>query len=127
MHDPRTSPALRTLADLTSEPVPRRWSWSVRRLDDAGRLSLTRPTLTALGPSPWRLLWHHLAVVVEPDPSGGGPAAVVDNRGRLTVPVWLRHRSRDLLVGFDHERTVLLVAPIEVLDRFGEVLAGGRA
>ena len=124
MHDPRTSPALRTLAHLTGDPPPARWSWSVRRLDSAGRLCLTRSALAVLGPGPWRARWHHLALLVETDTSGQGPRATVDDRGRLTVPIWLRQRGRDVLVGLDHDQPGLLVAPAEVLDRLGDVLAG---
>ena len=36
MHDPRTSTALRTLAQLTGDPPARRWSWTIGRLDRAG-------------------------------------------------------------------------------------------
>jgi len=125
MHDPRTSPALRTLADLTDPPVERRWTWSVRRLDTAGRLCLARPTVAALGGGPWRLRWHHLALLIEPDPTGDGPPGAVDERGRLTVPVWLRHRGRDVLVCLGSSGPALLVAPVEALDRLGDVLTGG--
>ena len=125
MHDPRTSPALRTLADLTDERRDRRWSWSVRRLDAAGRLSLARPVVAALGPGPWHMRWHHLALLVEPGPADDGPGAVVDDRGRVTVPVWLRQRNRNVIVGLDHDGPTLLLAPVEVLDRLGDVLAGG--
>lgn len=123
MHDPRTSTALRTLADLTGDPPPRRWSWSVGRLDAGGRLCLGRQTATALGNGPWRLRWQHLALVVAPG-LDDGRIAEVDDRGRLQVPAWLRQRGRDVLVGLDAEGPVLLVAPADVLDRFGDVLAG---
>ena len=70
MHDPRTSPALRTLAELTDEPPPRRWAWSVGRLDAAGRLCLGRPVVAALGTRAVAHRWHHLALLVEPGPTG---------------------------------------------------------
>ena len=123
MHDPRTSTALRALADLTGDPPPRRWTWSVGRLDAGGRLCLGRQTVTSLGHEPWRLRWQHLALVVAPDLSNGR-LAEVDDRGRLQVPAWLRQRGRDVLVGLDREARMLLVAPVDVLDRFGDVLTG---
>jgi hypothetical protein len=64
------------------------------------------------------------ALLAEPDRPVDGPRAVVDDRGRLTVPVWLREHGRDLLVGIDHHGPALLVAPVEVLNRVGDVLAG---
>jgi hypothetical protein len=124
MLDPRTSTALRALADLTAQPPPPRWAWTVGRLDAAGRLCLGSAVVGALGPGPWRLAWHHLALVVTPDPTGDGPTAEVDERGRLGVPGWLRQRGRDVLVGLDPTGPVLLVAPVEVLDGLGDVLAG---
>lgn len=110
MHDPRTSTALRTLAQLTGGPPPRRWSWSIGRLDRAGRLCLGQTTADALGPGPLVLRWHHLALLVEPDWRPGGRRASLDERGRLLAPAWLRERGRDVLVG---------------LDRRGDVLVGG--
>ena len=125
MHDPRTSPALRSLSQLTVGVEPRRWMWSVRRLDAAGRLCLPRPIVEALAPGLRRLRWHHLALLVAADPTADGPPAVIDERGRLTVPEWLRQRDRDVLVGLDPTTNELLVAPVEVLDRLGDVLTGG--
>jgi hypothetical protein len=125
MHDPRTSPALRTLADLTAAPPQRRWSWSIGRLDDAGRVSIGRDAVDALAPGPLTMSWHHLALLVEPaDGSAATAPVVVDGRGRLTVPVWLRRRQPEVLVGLDTIGPRLLVAPVEVLDRLGDVLAG---
>ena len=124
MHDPRTSSALRTLADLTRVTEPQ-WSWSIRRLDAAGRLCLPGVIVSALGPGRWRVRWHHLALVVGPDTGDDGPRAVIDVRGPLTVPVWLRERGQDVLVGLDRSGLSLVVAPVELLDRLGDVLAGG--
>lgn len=77
MHDPRTSPALRTLADLTAAPPQRRWEWSIGRLDDAGRVSIGRSALDALAPGPLTTSWHHLALLVEPaDGSVATPTVV---------------------------------------------------
>lgn len=125
MHDPRTSPALRTLADLTAAPPQRRWQWSIGRLDGAGRVSIGQSAVDALGPRPLTTRWHHLALLVEPaDGSPTTRTVLVDGRGRLTVPVWLRRRQPEVLVGLEVEGPVLLVAPVEVLDRLGDVLAG---
>jgi hypothetical protein len=49
---------------------------------------------------------------------------MVDGRGRLTVPVWLRRRQPEVLVGLDIGGPRLLIAPVEVLDRLGDVLVG---
>lgn len=50
MRDPRTSTALRQLAHLAEPPSPRRWQWTVARLDGAGRIPLPRHAHTALAP-----------------------------------------------------------------------------
>jgi hypothetical protein len=125
MHDPRTSPALRTLAQLTGDPPQRRWDWSLSRLDDAGRLSLGRAITDVVGFGPFGLRWHHLALFVEPDPPVGPQPAALDARGRLLVPAWLRDRGRHVLVGLDAFAPRLLLAPVAVLDGLGDVLAGG--
>ncbi len=128
MHDPRTSTALRTLAELTGDPPPRRWTWSVGRLDTAGRVSLGPPAADVLGRGPLQVRWHRLALLVEPGDNGESAAGTVtiDRRGRLLVPVWLRDRGSEVLIGADHASGRVLIAPIEVLDRFGDVLAGDR-
>jgi len=125
MHDPRTSPALRTLADLTDTPVARRWTWSIRRLDAAGRLCLGTAATNALRSSPLSVRWHHLALVVTIEAGGGRDHHVLDDQGRLLVPVWLRERGRDVVVGLDRAAPALLIASAQVLDRLGDVLTGG--
>lgn len=109
MHDPRTSTALRTLARLTGDPPPRRWSWTIGRLDRAGRLCLGRVVADALGPGPPGLRWHHLALLVEPDWDLGGRVTSLDERGRVLAPAWLRERGRDVLVGLDLDGPTVLV------------------
>lgn len=125
MHDPRTSTALRRLAELTGDQPPRLWAWSVGRLDHAGRLSLGRAATSLLGTRPLRLRWHNLALLVDVAEDAAGPSVSIDERGRLLVPAWLRQRGRDVLVGLRAEEPQLLIAPVEVLDRLGDVLAEG--
>jgi hypothetical protein len=126
MHDPRTSPALRTLAPLTGDPPAPRWTWSICRLDTAGRLCVPAAGVTALGPGPWSMRWHRLAVVLEADAEAVGQAVSIDGRRRLLVPVWLRQQGRHVLVGTDAVHARVLVAPIGVLDGLGDVLAGDQ-
>jgi len=124
MHDPRTSPALRTRSQVTGDPPPSRWSWSIGRLDTAGRLCIPATGAATLGPGPWSMRWHQLAVVLEADAEWTGQSVAIDGRRRLLVPAWLRRQGRDVLVGVDGRRARVLVAPVAVLDRFGDVLAG---
>ena len=44
----------------------------------------------------------------------------------MFVPVWLRHAaaSRQLLVGAETDKAMVLVAPVGVLDGIGDLLAG---
>ena len=124
MHDPRTSPALRTLAQLTGDPPPTRWTWSIGRLDTAGRISLGPQPAELLGSGALQLRWHHLALLVEPAQHEDAATVLIDRRGRLLVPTWLRDRGPDVLIGLERSRPRILVGPVEVLDRFGDVLAG---
>jgi hypothetical protein len=126
MHDPRTSTALRTIVDLTAGPPPSRWRWSIARLDDAGRVSLGPRAVDVIGSRPLRLRWHRLALLLDPPKDEEELTVLPDRRGRLLVPTWLRERGPHLLIGVDHEGPRILVAPAEVLDRFGDVLVGDR-
>lgn len=40
--------------------------------------------------------------------------------------MWLRDRGPDVLIGADVAGLRILMAPVEVLDTFGDVLAGDR-
>jgi hypothetical protein len=57
---------------------------------------------------------------------GAGAPMVVDGRGRLSLPAWLRRRTGGfLVVGTDHATAMLVIAPVAVLDGLGGILAGG--
>ena len=128
MHDPRNSTALRQLADLGPDPDPPRWRWGIVRPDPEGRLRLPAEARRALRFRPGhrhhvRGICHRFALVARVDDAGA--SLVVDSRGRLTLPVWLRRGTdRALVVGSDAAATTVVVAPIAVLDRLGELLAG---
>jgi hypothetical protein len=129
MHDPRISTALRQLADLGDEPAGPRWSWAIVGLERIGRIRLPGPAMEALavdGGGVVRVRSTRSALVVRPE--GPGARAMVDGRGRMYVPVWLRHAaagSRMLLVGAQVERGLVVVAAVGVLDGIGDLLAGG--
>ena len=129
MHDPRTSTALRQLADLSTTPGPSAWVWAVARPDPEGRLRLPAAARHALGVRSGhqrevRGICHRVALVVTP--AGTGTSLVVDSRGRLTIPVWLRRGAdRSLVIGVDHTAPIVVIAPVAVLDGVGNLLAGG--
>jgi hypothetical protein len=49
MHDPRTSTALRPLADPGHDPDPPRCTWAIARREPTGRLVLPTDARVALG------------------------------------------------------------------------------
>jgi hypothetical protein len=109
-----------------------RWSFAVVSLDRHGRLTLPGAARMVLGEAPsLRVLTRGDAVVVRGG-DGVGRAVHVDARGRLVVPVWLRHATqpnRSVLVATrtcgDVEPIVLLVAP-RVLVGLADLLVGER-
>jgi bifunctional DNA-binding transcriptional regulator/antitoxin component of YhaV-PrlF toxin-antitoxin module len=129
MHDPRNSTALRQLADLGDDPEPPHWAWAVVRPDPAGRLCLPIEARGTLGVEPGRRhelrgICHRVALVLRAD--GAGAPIVVDGRGRLSLPTWLRRRTGgSLVVGTDRATAMLVIAPVAVLDGLGGILAGG--
>jgi bifunctional DNA-binding transcriptional regulator/antitoxin component of YhaV-PrlF toxin-antitoxin module len=130
MHDARTSTALRQLADLGRDPDPPRWHWAIARVEATGRLVLPAEARSALGatsgqPSAVRGGCNRVALVLRTD--GAGAVIVVDRRGRLRLPVWLRRAaagSGSLLVGTRHARPMVVIASTGVLDGLGDTLAG---
>ncbi|MDQ3147280.1 MAG: hypothetical protein M3R01_10195 [Actinomycetota bacterium] len=60
MHNPRSSTALRHLADLTATPAAARWSWATARVDAKDRVRLLRG---ALAPGPGRARGKVVATV----------------------------------------------------------------
>jgi hypothetical protein len=130
MSDPRTSTALRQLADLGRERAPSRWSWAVRSHESGGRLRLPADAQAAIG---FRLgaslevtgRCQRVGLVIALDRSGGA-SLTVDPWGRLMLPAWLRRGAeRSLLIGSDIDGSVLVVAPTSVLDGVGELLTFG--
>jgi bifunctional DNA-binding transcriptional regulator/antitoxin component of YhaV-PrlF toxin-antitoxin module len=128
MHPQRTSTALRQLDDLGHEPPPPRWHWAVAKLQPIGRIALPVPACQALGWLPGvtvevRGLSRRLALVLRRD--GAGAVLSVDGRGRLYLPVGMR-RTDAVLIGTQIDRSLVIVAPVEVLDGIGDLLVGDR-
>lgn len=127
MHDPRTSTALRQLADLDLDPHLPVWDWAVVRLESCGRLRLPVEARAALGAG---ALGGDLRGVCHRDVLGlsaarGGRPMPIDGRGRLYVPAWLRQRSVPwLLIGANPADSTVVVAPTSVLDSLGNQLLG---
>nr|MBA3764507.1 hypothetical protein [Actinomycetota bacterium] len=49
-----------------------------------------------------------------------------DQWGRLMLPAWLRRGAeRSLVIGSDVAASVLVLAPVSVLDSLGDLLIGG--
>lgn len=76
MHDPRISTVVRQPADLGREPNPPRWSWTVVRLDDKGRIVLPAGARLALGvhlggQATVRGVCHRVGLVLWADGAGG--------------------------------------------------------
>jgi len=126
----RTSTALRQLADLGHQPDPPRWSWAIARLEPTGRLVLPVEARLALGLTAGqrttvRGICHRVALVLDAD--GAGAAFVIDSRGRLLVPAWLRAGTASaVVVGTRQDPALVLVAPTTTLDTLGDLLAGER-
>lgn len=128
MNDPRTSTALRQLADLGHELEPSRWSWATARYEPGGRVRLPAAARAAVGCSPGQRLavrgvCNRVALVVRPD--GPGARIVLDAQGRLPLPAWLRRGpDRSLVIGTDPATRMFVVASARVLDGFGPLLTG---
>ncbi|MGH9212469.1 MAG: hypothetical protein ACRD2C_17605 [Acidimicrobiales bacterium] len=126
MHPQRTSTALRQLDDLGREPPPERWRWAVAKLQPIGRVALPPEARDAIGWSREETVVvrgrsRRLALVVRRD--GPGAALGVDGRGRMYLPVWLR-RGDAVLVGARVDATLVVIAPVGVLDGMGELVVG---
>jgi bifunctional DNA-binding transcriptional regulator/antitoxin component of YhaV-PrlF toxin-antitoxin module len=125
MHDPRFGTALRQLTDLRHEPDLSRWCWDIVRLERIGRICLPAEARAALrvpcGESAEvRGRSSRLALVLRMGHSGA--PVTVDGRGRVFVPVWLRHAGAAagvLLVGARLDPAVVVVVPVGVLDGIG--------
>lgn len=130
MPDPRTSTALRQLNDLSHQPDPPRWAWAIARLEPTGPLVLPVEARRALGVrtkerTPVRGVCHRTALVLQADVSGA--AFVVDGRGRLLVPAWLRTGTlAAVVVGTRLDPVLVVIAPTRALDTLGDLLAGAR-
>lgn len=129
MPDLRNSTALRQLTDLGGhEPYPPDWVWAVARLELSGRLLLPVEARDALragarGHGDAIGMCHGAALVLRS--SGHGRPLAIDGRGRLYVPVWLRRTQVScLLVGTHAAASVVVVAPVSVLDGLGDQLVG---
>ena len=128
MHDLRTSTAIRQLADLDDGPDPPTWSWAVVALEPSGRVRLPTAACAALDAQ----LGHSVEVkgvcrsdVLVVPSAGAGRQLMIDGRGRLYVPAWMRRGDETwMIVGTHHvDRVVVLAAPA-VFDRVGDALIG---
>jgi hypothetical protein len=128
MHDLTNSTALRQLADLGRQPDRSRWAWTIARPDPQGRLRLPGEARHVLGVEGGRRavvrgVCHRVALVVAA--AGVGAPLVVDSRGRLGLPVWLRRGpSGALVVGTDVGARLAVIASASVLDGLGDLLVG---
>ena len=119
MHPPRTSSALRQLGELHADPGLLQWEWAIATPDPQGRLRLPGVARAALDVvaghrRELRGVCHRVGLVVRP--AGNGGVVVVDSRGRLTLPTWLRRdERRALLIGTATDAPLLVVAPVAVL------------
>lgn len=70
-----------------------------------------------------RGICDRVALVVRAE--GTGAPLVVDSRGRLRVPAWLRRGTiGSLVVGTDLAIPMLVIFPVTVLDVTGDLLGG---
>jgi hypothetical protein len=70
-----------------------------------------------------RGICHRITLVLAAE--GTGAAMVVDGRGRLCVPGWLRRGPcASMVIGTDSATGVVVVAPTTVLDGLGAVRVG---
>lgn len=129
MHPPHSSSALRQLGEVHTDPGPSRWEWSIATPDPQGRLRLPAEARTALDLAAGhrhelRGVCHRAGLVARLTGSGG--LVVVDGRGRLTLPTWLRREDqRALLIGTATDVPLLVVAPVAALAALGDLLTGG--
>lgn len=118
------------IASLHESPgdlAARWWHWVVS-VDDRGRLTLPAPARREAGRGvDWRATSRGDAVVLRPD--GPGARIVVDGRGRLLLPSWLRARARSaggvvFVAARRPDASAVVVAPAGVLDGVAGALAG---
>lgn len=123
MNHHRLPPVLRQL----TEPVAAesRWRWSTARIDPSGRLLLSVEARRVLGAEPGTPTVvsgrvEQDALVLRAGP-GAGRDLVVDRRGRLYVPVWLR-RHHTVLIGACDTRAAVVIVSSGLLDVTGEAI-----
>lgn len=128
MHDSRTSTALRQLSGLGREPDPPGWAWAVVTPERNGRLGLPAVACGALGASVGaavRVVGICQGVALVLRRSGAGRPVTVDRRGRVYLPVGMRHVDTALLVGAHRGNDVVVIVAVTVLERLGDVLVAG--
>lgn len=128
MHDSRTSTALRQLSGLGRAPDPPGWAWAVVTPEHTGRLGLPTAACAALGASVAAAM--RVAGFCQGDAlvlrrAGAGRPMTVDRRGRVYLPAAMRHQDAALLVGAHRGNDVVVIVPVTVLERLGDVLAAG--
>jgi len=128
MPDSRSSTALRQLSGLGREPDPPDRAWAIVTSERNGRLSLPAAACATLGASPGVAV--RVAGICQRDAlvlcvHGDGRPMTIDRRGRAYLPVAMREQTA-LLVGAQSDDSVVVITPATVLDRLGDVLAGGH-
>ena len=128
MHDLRTSTALRQLADLDDGPNVPVWSWAVVALETSGRVRLPADACAVLSTRPGdsvevRGVCRRDALVLRA--AGDGRLLMIDRRGRLYVPAWVRRGDvTSMIVGTHHVERVVVLATATAFDPIGEALIG---
>jgi len=129
MHDARTSTALRQLSGLGRAPDPPGWAWAVVTPERTGRLGLPPAACAALGAggaAAVRVVGFCQGDALVLCRSGAGRPVTVDRRGRVYLPVAMRNDDDMALLVAAHRRNeVVVIVAVAVLERLGDVLAGG--
>lgn len=128
MHEARTSTALRQLSGLGREPDPPGWTWAVISPERTGRLRLPTRAYSALGAQPGTAvrvvgLCQREALVLRRH--GDTRPMTIDRRGRVYLPVAMRADRSTLLVGVNGGEGTVVIVATTVLERLGDVPAGG--
>lgn len=72
-----------------------------------------------------RGICHRVALVL--DAGSVGAAFIIDSRGRILVPAWLRTRTAAaVVVGTRGDPALVVIAPTTALDALGDLLSGAH-
>lgn len=107
-----------------------KWSFAIVTVERAGRVTLPAAARSAIEGAKLRLSSRGEVALLRS--GGGGRPGVVDGRGRVVVPCWLRDAAGPegrLLVGTGtgHDaEPVVLFAPLKLLWGFADAMVGDR-